>query len=177
MFGTRVRCYYFSSCTCSSHCNYLLNGTSEEAAASCFSLSLWHPNPKPQGELYISLPFTCWIYCQILLLHFIFAAFFVSLHCCSCLYLNDSCHWNTLPISSPPVQFLPAASVQIDPFCSSGISILTLKSYMGFPSPQELSSQSLPMSGGQALSELVFLIPSNMSGFFTFSRLSEFSSS
>lgn len=74
--------------------------------------SFWHPNPKPQEELYISLPFT-WINCQILLLHFIFAAFSFSLHCCSCLYLNDSCHWNTLPISSPSVPFLPTASVQM----------------------------------------------------------------
>ena len=74
--------------------------------------SFWHPNPKPQEELYIYLPFT-WINCQILLLHFIFAAFSLSLHCCSCLYLNDSCHWNTLPISSPSVPFLPTASFQM----------------------------------------------------------------
>lgn len=38
MFGTRVRCDFFPS-SCPSHCNYLLNSISQEAAASSFSLS------------------------------------------------------------------------------------------------------------------------------------------
>lgn len=122
MFRIRIRCYYF----------FLVHVLPtviislivfHRRQQFCLSVFLWHPNPKPWWELYISLPFTCCIHCQILLLSFLFAAFF-SPSTAALVFT-----WMTLPVSSPSVPFLQLPLFK-GFFWSGGISILTLKSHM-----------------------------------------------
>lgn len=171
MFGTRVSGCYFSSCICPSPAitSLMVLHRRQQLRVSVFLTS----KPQTSGRaLYIS------------------ALYLLNRlpNLAASLYICSVCPLPPLLLQSLPEWFLslkhfaykkPICSISTnclcsnDPFCGFGISILTLKPHLGFPFPQESSSQSLPMSDGQA--HFSHLIPRLTS--FTFSRFSEFSSS